>query len=366
MQSRDAMLLIRVSSRYIFAAIVLSYIVFILVLSRTHVREEKDRSNALALRRLRRALDDSTFTTPFHNLSIRASSLRFIKPLNDNYTSLPPPHERAPNFIIVGSQKCGTTALNTYLSQHPLIEIPTEYKEPHFFDLHFPDKSPKENLNTYIETYFLRDCRRARCIAGESTPIYLYDTPVIPPILNQTCPWVKFLVLLRDPVKRLYSHHNMMFNDGFLDESFEKHLEDDFHWMEMVGLYSNKTLSREEEHAAWNRYLMHPSWDQLMIGRGLYEIQLREWFRYFERRQFLILKSQELDNNRDATMKKVYDFLGVPYQPLAVSEKVHVRNYTKPMPSDLEARLYDFYRPYNKRLERLLGPDWKEAFDKKL
>ena len=65
-------------------------------------------------------------------------------------------------------------------------------------------------------------------------------------------------------------------------------------------------------------------------------------------------------------MKKVYDFLGVPYRPLAVSEKVHVRNYTKPMPSDLEARLYDFYRPYNKRLERLLGPDWKGAFEKKV
>lgn len=366
--------MIRVNTRYILAVIVLSYIFVILFLSKTHVYEEKDDgSNSLPLRRhrrqtgslLRALVDDSTNVTTFsHNFSLRAPSLRFIKPFNDN-TSLPSPHERAPNFIIIGSQKGGTTALNTYLSQHPLIETPTEYKEPHFFDLYFPNKSPTENLNTYIETYFDRDCRRAHCIAGESTPIYLYDTPVIPPILNQTCPWVKFLVLLRDPVKRLYSHHNMMFKDELLEASFEKHLEDDFHWMEMVGLYTNKSLSYDQEDAAWNRYLMHPSWDQLMLGRGLFEVQLRQWFRYFERSQFLILKSQDLDSNREATMKKVYDFLGVPYRPLVLSEKVHVRNYTKPMPSELEARLYDFYRPYNKRLERLLGPDWKGAFEKK-
>ena len=45
--------MIRVNTRYIFAAIVLSYIFVILFLSKTHVYEEKDdRSNSLPLRRL--------------------------------------------------------------------------------------------------------------------------------------------------------------------------------------------------------------------------------------------------------------------------------------------------------------------------
>lgn len=188
---------------------------------------------------------------------------------------------------------------------------------------------------------------------------------MIPSVLATTCPWVKLIVLLRDPVKRAFSQHNMLAEEGFLDTSFEQHLESDFHWMEMVGLYTNKTLSCEEEDLAWNRYLTHPSWQELMLGRGLYEIQLRQYYKHFDKSQFLILKSQDLDVNREATMRKVYDFLGVPYQALSVSERVHVRNYTEQLPTGLETRLYDFYRPYNKRLGQLLGPEWKEVFEKK-
>ena len=37
-----------------------------------------------------------------------------------------------PNFYIVGAEKCGTTALYSYLRQHPQIFMP-EVKEPAFF-----------------------------------------------------------------------------------------------------------------------------------------------------------------------------------------------------------------------------------------
>jgi hypothetical protein len=38
-----------------------------------------------------------------------------------------------PDFIIIGAQKSGTTALYEYISQHPGI-ITTSRKEVHFFD----------------------------------------------------------------------------------------------------------------------------------------------------------------------------------------------------------------------------------------
>jgi hypothetical protein len=48
---------------------------------------------------------------------------------------------RRPQFFIVGAPRCGTTALYTYLRQHPRIFMP-ECKEPHFFcdDLDLPDR----------------------------------------------------------------------------------------------------------------------------------------------------------------------------------------------------------------------------------
>ena len=295
----------------------------------------------------------------------RQTLMRFAKPVDDRMTTAIPPEERAPAFIIIGSQKGGTRALNSYLSQHPLIEMPTDYDEPHFFDLWWPDRSPKENLNMYIEKYFERDCRQASpaCVAGESTPIYLYDTPAIPARLKQTCPWVKLIVLLRDPVKRAYSQYTMLFENDLLDVTFEEHLKLDFEWMNMVGL-ANTTLSPEEEDVTWNKYLMHPTWERHVLGRGMYEIQLRTWFRYFGRSQFLVLKSQDLDVNREATLKRVYEFLGVPYVTLNIQEKVHVRNYTRALPKEIERRLYDFYRPYNERLALLLGPEWRGVFEK--
>ena len=39
---------------------------------------------------------------------------------------------RRPNFFIVGAPKCGTTAMNDYLKQHPDIYIPAK-KEITFF-----------------------------------------------------------------------------------------------------------------------------------------------------------------------------------------------------------------------------------------
>jgi hypothetical protein len=37
-----------------------------------------------------------------------------------------------PNFLIIGAAKAGTTALYSYLKQHPQIYMSPE-KEPHFF-----------------------------------------------------------------------------------------------------------------------------------------------------------------------------------------------------------------------------------------
>jgi len=42
----------------------------------------------------------------------------------------------SPDFLIIGAQKCGTTSLFYYLSQHPDLSLP-KLKEIHFFDLNY-------------------------------------------------------------------------------------------------------------------------------------------------------------------------------------------------------------------------------------
>jgi len=279
--------------------------------------------------------------------------------------------ERAPAFLLIGAQKSGTMALRTYLSKHPLIEVPMDVGETHYFDKHYPENATaEEHLSAYVEQFYDRDCRKNEsfCIAGESTPIYLFATETVPARVKSVCPWAKFLVILRDPVKRAISHCNMMIEREEIKDTFEMRLERDFKWMMSTGLISNNTLSPEQEEKAWAKYLKTTPatsrWKKLPIGRGFYELQLRIWFRYFPREQFLIIKSEDLDTDRAATMERVFEFLGVPNHVAKKQEKkIHQRSYSFTASDDVKDFLYDFYRPYNQKLEKLLGPEWKGAWE---
>jgi hypothetical protein len=173
--------------------------------------------------------------------------------------------------------------------------------------------------------------------------------------------------VLRDPVKRAFSHYNMLNTKKEIhNATFEEHLDLDLKWMKEVALISNSStspLSQKEEDEAWLKYLTHERWRRLMLGRGMYEIQLRVWFKYFPRDQFLILRSDELQNNHAATMSRVYRFLGLAEHEVKEELKKHVRHYLSPVSDELETFLYDFYRPYNRRLERLLGPEWRGVWE---
>lgn len=292
---------------------------------------------------------------------------------NQNNITLPSSlKERAPSFLVIGAQKSGTTALRTYLSKHPLIEIPQDVGETHYFDKHMPENaSPEQHLDAYVGQFFDRDCRKNEsfCIAGENTPIYLYDTEHVPARVKAICPWTKFIVLLRDPVNRAISHCNMLIERKEIKDTFEMRLERDFKWMMESGLISNRTLSHEEELEAWRHYQntteAKSRWKKLPIGRGFYELQLRRWFEFFPREQFLILKSEDLDTDRAATMKKVFEFLGVPnHFAKKPDKKIHQRTYSFSAANNVRDFLYEFYRPYNQRLEGLLGPEWRGAWEK--
>jgi hypothetical protein len=54
---------------------------------------------------------------------------------------------------------------------------------------------------------------------------------------------------------------------------------------------------------------------------GLYSNQLKAWFKYFHRNQFLILIFEECVSNPDETKKKIAGFLGVDANEFARNEK---------------------------------------------
>src|SRR5947209_10587583 len=71
------------------------------------------------------------------------------------------------DFVIGGTQKGGTSALDSFLRQHPEICMPTTRKELHFFD--------REEENTDYKKYHANFKPKAQHrVIGEASPIYMY------------------------------------------------------------------------------------------------------------------------------------------------------------------------------------------------
>lgn len=102
-----------------------------------------------------------------------------------------------PTFIIVGAQKSGTTTLHDLLSQLPDAWM-SDPKELHFFDKHHG-----RGLDWYRDQFRPGPNVRAW---GESTPFYLYKNRARDAMVS-ALPDAKFVMILREPVSRAYSHY---------------------------------------------------------------------------------------------------------------------------------------------------------------
>jgi hypothetical protein len=125
------------------------------------------------------------------------------KRYKDCHGSLAAPPEKVA-FVIAGTQKGGTTALASYLYEHPEIGMPT-VKEVHFFDTEDHFASAEVDYAKY-HAYFDPAVRKR--LLGDATPIYMY-WDAAPPRIWQYNPAMKLILLLRNPITRAYSQWNM-------------------------------------------------------------------------------------------------------------------------------------------------------------
>ena len=231
------------------------------------------------------------------------------------------------DFMIVGAQKCGTTALAHYLAQHPRIRM-SSVKEPHLFDApdYSPDWSPRQIDERYRpffqHTAAVADASTAskgtptlegtptqtdqRFMRGEATPIYLF-LPEIARELRRYNADLKLIVLMRDSVERAVSHYYMEKNRGY------EHLP---LWLalkiEPWRLW--RCRDRRRHGSAWRRHSYR--------RRGLYSLQLGNLYRCFDAHQVLLVRTEDLASNHDGVLQRVFEFLGAgPFDGIA-PEKV--------------------------------------------
>lgn len=108
-----------------------------------------------------------------------------------------------PSFFIIGAPKCATTALYTYLKDHPKIFMP-EKKEPHYFTPELSDHFVVEReLDAYLNLF--SDAGDDQ-ISGEASVMYLQSEKAVARILEFN-PGAKIIVMLRNPIEASVSMH---------------------------------------------------------------------------------------------------------------------------------------------------------------
>ena len=206
---------------------------------------------------------------------------------------MPESHRRLLDFMVIGAQKGGTKALYRFLGQHPEIGMPSR-KEVHLFDA--PEYSHDWTPEQIDERYrpFFEHCPDAR-IRGEATPIYLYF-PEIARELARYHPELKLIVLLRDPVERAISHYYMEKGRDWEHRSL---------WWALLCEPFRLRLCKDPRA---DRSAMRVG---SYRARGLYSLQLRNLYRFFDREQVLIVHNRDLREDHDAVLRRVFAFLGV-------------------------------------------------------
>jgi hypothetical protein len=240
--------------------------------------------------------------------------------------------QRRLDFIGVGVAKAGTTALYSYLKQHPEIGLGSK-KEIHFFDRVENFFFPKW---FYFHYHRFFNFKSGKKIYGEITPIYLYWRSAAADIYEYN-PKIKIIAILRNPTDRAYSQWNMNIKIGFDNVDFEYAVQHDRE-------RSRKYLPNQHHHYS-------------IIDRGFYSNQIREYRRFFPNNQLLFLKYENYKANPEETLKTVFTFLGVNpnlFDFKALTSNVH--KYEKKMDEDLRKQLIKTYENDIREVERLL--DW--------
>lgn len=238
------------------------------------------------------------------------------------------------DFLVIGAQKSGTSALHYQLKQHPAVGV-GQSKELHFFDNEKIFRGGRSAKYTRLQASF--DFGSGASVYGESTPIYLY-WPAAPARIWEYNKDIKLVAVLRNPVERAFSHWRMEKSRGFDAISFSEAIR-----TERVRC----RVALPNHHRVFS-----------YVDRGFYAEQVRRYQRYFPDEQLCFLPYEDFRESPEQTMHSIFTFLGVdPAQYHFKPQTVNKTHYQQEMDSADRQYLINLFRNDVKELERLLGWD---------
>lgn len=244
-----------------------------------------------------------------------------------------------PKFLIIGAAKSGTTYAFNLLRQHPQLNLPKE-KEINFFDYNF-------NKGTKWYRYQFPFKTKIEKISGEGSPCYMYH-PHAPKRAFSYNPNFKLVIFLRNPSYRAVSNYFMKMNFYNFEFNPERLLfiEEEIN---LGNLYEKNIIENENSSHKILR-------DFSFIRRGIYLFQIKRWYQYFPKENFLIIKSEDFYENPIKVLDQICDFLKIErYNGFNLKVDKYQGNYKNRVDEKIISTLKDFYKPHNEELEEYLN-----------
>ena len=246
-----------------------------------------------------------------------------------------------PHFLGIGTQKGGTTSLYQLLKPHPDIFLPNN-KEVHYFTKHY----------AHGEAWYLEQFEAAAPgqLRGEITPYYLFHEAA-PSRIQALRPDMRLIALLRDPVERSLSQYfhsrRMRLDDLPLEEALAAETQ---RLAGSVPVISQPGGSHtgHQEHS--------------YVARSRYDQQLQRYFDRFGRNNLLVLRSEDLFECSQTSLKALSDFLGIaPFSPDTVVPNANRgEGESAGVPMQVRDQLALELQPTYEWLERELGLRWPQ------
>jgi len=201
-----------------------------------------------------------------------------------------------PNFLIGGAPRSGTTTLADLLGNHPDVYL-CPIKEPQYFSAYF------NNPVSWYKRQFTPP--RGVIAIGEASTNYIYRENV-PERVYRFNPSMNLIFILRDPVRRAYSHYKREIQTHGVDDDFMKLLEESDHY----------------------------------IKPGLYYTHFERFRAYFSEDQIQLLVFENFINSPIEVLEPVADFLGLKneFQIMDLTRKANPSRF--PRSSELQQIIY--------------------------
>jgi len=323
--------------------------------------------------------------------------LNSVSELNISTVSIFPTkkHLCLPLVYLIGFPKCGTSLLYTYIASHPLFAKP-RYKEGQFWRDVIKIKSLRyRELNLLIYLYHFLEAskeisknNRKFTIDASASTVYAvssnYDSYeegvcTVPYLLQHALPNTKILVILRNPVDRLWSDY------WYFCSRFSWRVNGEYRIPNHIPniapiLFHNLTLKAIKEFndcitkshteiycaVAESPIPDHSiACDHLRLGLSIYYFHLIKWFNVFPRKQIKIVRLEDLSISRVATMNTVWNFLGINQMFTLPKFLKNTNSWIKSpvyknsfvLLPETKLLLENFFKPFNRKLSVLLDDE---------